>query len=522
MSFSFAEYLEQKRQEVIEIWVSLLKKEAGAQYARRPRQELLGTVSEAYDADTHLIIHNDYRPINAFINKITKMRLESGFLLSDVQKAFELFRTIIVPMLARETAPKEFADAVIRINQCLYYTIQRFSDHFQAMHEKEILAHNRRLEAEVLARTSDLQASELKYKTLVEEINDGYFVVQDHRIVFANQAYCQMHGYTLEEVIGKEFYHFVAPESRDQVMEIYHKGIQNKGISRSFEYLRLTKNQEMYPTEILSKTAQYDYKLSNIGICRDITDRVKMEKRIRESERMAYIGQITTSLSHEIRNPLSAVKMNLQILKKNPRIKGNDHRRIDISTREVNRLEGILKELLDFAKPLTVQRNSVQINSILSRSIDLLEMKFRQEDMTIRTCLDPRMPVLILDREKLEQAFINILLNALEASPGGTTIEVTSAFEAEKPGQATVIIADQGPGIAEEHLADIFKPFFTTKTRGTGLGLSNAHRILEAHGGRIAVGNRNARGTYCKITLPAYPLNLNRTDHRQIHAGERS
>ena len=519
MSFSLAEYLVRKRQEIINTWVCRLKKEAGEQYARRPRKELRETITEAFNGNFYLIIHNDYRYINAFINKITKMRLEAGFLLSDVQKAFELFRSIVTPLLAEEADQNEFADAVIRINHCLRYTIHRFSDHFQSMHQKEIMAHNRRLEAEVLERTADLQASELKYKTLVEEINDGYFVVQKGKIVFANQAFCHMHGYRLEEVIGKKFHTFVAAENQPQVMEIYQQGKGKMGKSWSFEYLRRTRDHKTYPTEILSKAVLYNHKLSNIGICRDISNRVKMEAKIRESERMAYIGQITTSLSHEIRNPLSAVKMNLQILKKNPQIKGNDFRRIDISTREVNRLEGILQELLDFAKPLTLQRDHAQLNSILSTSIDLLEMKFSEEDIMVQTRLDPKIPDLMLDQEKLEQAFINILLNALEASPGGATIDITSTFEPRLHKGATIVIADQGSGVAEEHLVDIFKPFFTTKSRGTGLGLNNARQIIEAHGGRIFVGNRNSSGTYCRIELPAHPLGLKHAHHDQLQPG---
>lgn len=518
MAFHLSDYLQQERTAIIEIWVHRLKNETGEQYARRPKEELMGTVTEAFDANYHFIIHEDYRRINRFINKITKMRLESGFPLSRVQKAFELFRTITVPRLVKEASIQEYADAVIRIDRCLYYTIHRFSDHFQSMHEKEILAHNRRLEAQVKARTADLQASELKYKTLVEEINDGYFVVQNHVIVFANQAFCQMHGYDLEEVIGKNFHTFVAPQSRSRIMGIYRQAADPQQNSSSIEYLRLTKHRETYPTEILSKAALYDHKLSDIGICRDITDRVKMETKIRENERMAYIGQITTSLSHEIRNPLSAVKMNLQILKKNPRIKGNDHRRIDISTREVNRLEGILKELLDFAKPLKLQREIVQINSVLSTSVDLLEMKFREEKMDLRMQLDPLMPEMLLDRGKLEQAFINILLNALEASAGETTIEIISRYRPKGRKQASVVIADQGAGVPEHHLADIFKPFFTTKSKGTGLGLSNAHRILKAHGGRIEVGNRHPSGTAFKIMLPTEPVNpdLADTDSRAL------
>ncbi len=215
MSFDLSEFHERWRTEVIEKWVDRLMTDVGDQYATQPRADLMDTVTEAFDANYDVIIHDDYRPIDQFIRKITRMRLEAGFLLSDVQKAFELYRDIVIPLLAEETVMDEFRDSLRRINACLSYTIHRFSDHFQALHEKEILEHNRRLEEEVRARTA----------------------------------------------------------------------------------------------------------------------------QFREAERMAYIGQITTSLSHEIRNPLSAVKLNLQVLGKNSRIRGNDRRRIDISVREVMEMD---------------------------------------------------------------------------------------------------------------------------------------------------------------------------------------
>jgi len=161
-----------------------------------------------------------------------------------------------------------------------------------------------------------------------------------------------MHDYLPEEVLGKKFYTFLAPASRENVIEIYRKSVENEPSPVFFEYMRLNRDGGVFPTEIRANVAAYDGQLSNIGICRDITERVEMEEKVRESERMAYIGQITTSLSHEIRNPLSAVKMNLQILEKNPDIKGNDKRRVNISIRETTRLERILTQLLDYAKPL--------------------------------------------------------------------------------------------------------------------------------------------------------------------------
>ena len=411
--------------------------------------ELMGTVSKAYDAEVDVILRDDYQRINAFITEITKMRLEAGFLLSDVQKAFELFRRLVIDLLIKETALADFADAVVRMNDCLNYTIHRFSDHFQAMHEKKILEHNRLLEAEIQARTAELVESELNYKTLVEEINDGYFVVQNKVIVFANQAFCNMHGYGLKEVLGGHFSEFVAPGDREKIVGVFKKGLEERTSPRTFEYLRLTKKKETYPTEIQSKVAQYDNRISRIGICRDITNRVRLERKMRESERMATIGQITTSLSHEIRNPLSAIKMNLQILKKNPQIMGNDQRRIDISAKEVNRLEGILEEVLDFAKPLQIKPGRVEINAIVagvtrtagdevcrSGHKHRYRSRFEPSDHSGR-------------RGKAGQALINILLNALEASSYGSKVEIQTTFGSGNGGEVEILLADEGHGIRQ-------------------------------------------------------------------------
>jgi PAS domain S-box-containing protein len=503
MGFDLSEFIQSNRCLIIEEWVNRLHTEVGEQYSQRPREELVGTVTEAFDANAHVLLHNDFSYINRFIKKITRMRLEAGFLLSDVQKAFELYRKIVIPLLASVTNVRDLHNEISKINQCLAYTIHRFSDLFQNMHEKEIMAYAQRLEGEVKDRTAELKESELKYKTLVEEINDGYFVIQGEVIVFANKAFCQMHGYRLEEVLGQKFYRFVAPESRKKVIEIYTESLNRGPAQPIFEYNRLTKEGHRFPTEIMAKVTRYENQLSNIGICRDITKRVEMEKRIREAERMAYIGQITTSLSHEIRNPLSVVKMNLQILNKNPQLHGNDQRRVEISAKEVIRLERILKELLDFAKPLQLEFKSCCINQILSSCGELLEMKFKEKEVSTFFSLAPEIPEMMADEEKLEQAFINLLLNTIEACEKNGEIFVTSRYHRDN-GQSTVevIVEDDGSGIPEKHMSDIFTPFFTTKTKGTGLGLANVKRIVEAHRGWIKAKNHDPHGASFHIYFP--------------------
>ncbi len=501
--FDLPGFLLRHRDDIIREWVSSLRADVGGQYSQRPVRELMRTVSEAFDGDFHVLVHDDFTYIDKFIEKITQIRLETKFSLSEVQKAFEIYRSIVIPLLAKETSTDDFHENIIRINQCLSYTIHRFSDYFQAMHERTIREHNLRLEEQVRIRTAELRESELKYKTLVEEITDGYFVIQDEIIVFANRAFCKMHGYPAKEVIGEKFYHFVAPENREEAIEMYNKSIRKKPAPRIFEYMRLTKEGHTFPTEITARRTHYENRLWNIGICRDITERIEMEQRVRKAEQMAYIGQLTTSLSHEIRNPLSAVKMNLQILRKNDHIRGNDQRRVDISVREVIRLEGILRELLDFAKPLRLNIGECDINRVLCSSVELLEIKFEQKKLAVICSFHPEIPMIRADGEKLGQALINLLLNAFEACDPKGKIRITSRYVSKKyPPGTEVVIEDEGHGIPEKQLHDIFEPFFTTKTRGTGLGLTNVKQITEAHGGTVEAANRQSGGAIFRMYLP--------------------
>ncbi len=514
MTLSLKEFHHTYRSQIINEWVNRLKENAGPLYASRPREELIGTISEAFQANYHFLVEERIGPINRFIDKICRMRLEAGFHLSDVQTAFELYRTIVIPIVAEQCARQDFIRAVEKINHCLEYTIRSFSDHFQGMHERRILEHNRQLEDEVRARTKALQESELRYKILVEEINDGYFVIQDQVIVFANRAFCKMHDYLPEEVLGKKFYTFLAPASRENVIEIYRKSVENEPSPVFFEYMRLNRDGGVFPTEIRANVAAYDGQLSNIGICRDITERVEMEEKVRESERMAYIGQITTSLSHEIRNPLSAVKMNLQILEKNPDIKGNDKRRVNISIRETTRLERILTQLLDYAKPLQLVFAPMDLNMTLVTCREALEVKFKEKQLTVTEKLDSAVPIFSADAGASEQVFYNLFFNAIDASGQGGHITVQSLFHNHSgTPYVEVVVQDNGHGIPSRFMDEIFKPFFSTRTKGTGLGLSNVKRIVHAHGGRIKAENRRLKGAKFSVKLSIGGKHGQNTDH---------
>lgn len=218
---------------------------------------------------------------------------------------------------------------------------------------------------------------------------------------------------------------------------------------------------------------------------------------------MAYIGHLTASLSHEIRNPLSSVKMNLQILGKNQAFTGNDKRRLAISEREIHRLETILQQLLDFAKPMTLELAETDLNQVIERCTELLEVKLTQQHTRCTIQMDDTLPPIMADRSKLEQLVINLLLNALDSVGDSGTIVITSGIRRINTGPFAVLrVQDDGKGIPGEARPYIFEPFFTTKTIGTGLGLANVKQIATAHHGRVDVKDIQPQGTAFEVLLP--------------------
>jgi PAS domain S-box-containing protein len=490
------------REQIIGEWIQRLHTEVSERYKERPTEELFLTVSRANDANFAVLLHDDYSKIDAHIEWITKIRLEGGFSLSEVQNAYELYRAILVPILIRELDNAELLHVLRRMNSCLLYTIKKFSNYFQSLHEKEIREHAENLEREVENRTKELAESESKYRVLVEEINDGYFVNQNGRIVFANQAYCDLHGYPPQEMFGKHYKDLIAPKSLPMVQRLYEKRMAGEDTKDLYIYLRRHKNGNTLPTENKVKRILYQGDYAVAGICRDITERIETEKRIRESERLAHIGKLTTSLAHEIRNPLSSVKMNSQIILKNTDFGGNDKRRMEIIIHEISRLERILDEMLDFAKPVKLNLDPVSINTVIDSCLEIMDARIREKNIAVKKASVRRLPPILIDYEKIEQAMINVLLNAVEVLPEGGHIEIVTKHLRMDGGAIQVEISDDGPGISAEDFPYIFDPFFSNKKKGTGLGLSNVKKIIEAHGGTGTVAPRKPHGTRVSLTIP--------------------
>ncbi len=238
------------------------------------------------------------------------------------------------------------------------------------------------------------------------------------------------------------------------------------------------------------------------------------ERRARASERLAEIGAMTSGLAHEIKNPLSTIGLNAQLLDEGIRDlavgadeKGRLSRRIGALTREVDRLRGILQDFLEYAGELRLDRREADLNLVVGELVDFFLPQAEKHSVRLRSDAAPGELIASLDVPHIKQAVLNLMLNAVQAMalPGATRELILKTQRSTEPdgGKAVVLhVIDTGPGISSEHLSKMFTPYFTTKSGGTGLGLPTARRIVEAHQGRLEVHTEPGRGTDFVITIP--------------------
>jgi signal transduction histidine kinase len=181
---------------------------------------------------------------------------------------------------------------------------------------------------------------------------------------------------------------------------------------------------------------------------------------------------------------------------------GNDKRRMEIIVNEISRLERILDEMLEFARPVKLNLELGSINSLMDACLEIMEASIREKEIAVKKVFSSGLPSTLLDHEKIEQAIINVLLNAIEILPEGGNIEIATKQLSGNGGAIQVEISDDGPGISLEDLPYVFDPFFSNKKKGTGLGLSNMKKIIEAHGGKASVSLQKPHGTRVSLTIP--------------------
>lgn len=232
----------------------------------------------------------------------------------------------------------------------------------------------------------------------------------------------------------------------------------------------------------------------------------EMEEKVRRSERLSSLANLAAGIAHEIRNPLNAIGMAIQRLQREfvpSRAESQQEylRFTEVLRGEVKRVNQIIEQFLFFARPARLDLQSVQIKDILTDLLLLCEEAAQQQKILLEEKIDPDLPLLRLDRQRIHEALWNLMANALQSMPRGGTLELTARANKERT-ELHIQIADTGEGIPAENLGKIFDYYFTTKEKGMGLGLPLAHKIIGEHGGRIEVESTGGKGTIFRVILP--------------------
>jgi PAS domain S-box-containing protein len=386
-----------------------------------------------------------------------------------------------------------------------------------------------------LKRSDFLRKETEKYRDLFNATTEGVFQFNaDGRFTIMNHSGANLLGYeSPQELLSDNVnvFRFLYDQTdkksvcdllrkKNRIQRHSLKILTKKGI---LLYIDLTLH---VISDENGKTVGYE------GIFHDVTDRVALEEELwnysnnletmvqskteeilnleRKKfhlEKLAAVGQMAAALVHELRNPLSSVKMGMMTLANRAKLEEPERRVLDVALKEGRRLERMLKEVLDFSRPQELHLIRQDVHPILDRAVEQMAFDLSGNGIVLFKEYDPNAPPIMVDSERMNQVVVNLLQNAKDAihkSNGRLTLR----FKLSDTGtEVRLEVIDNGGGIRKADLQHVFEPFFSKKASGTGLGLTVVQKIVEAHKGRITVESRYGRGTKIKVELP-----VDRTD----------
>jgi two-component system sensor histidine kinase HydH len=241
--------------------------------------------------------------------------------------------------------------------------------------------------------------------------------------------------------------------------------------------------------------------LGYIILFRDLSEVKELKKEVERSTRLASIGRLAAGVAHEIRNPLSSIKGFATYFGERYKDVPEDKNTAQIMVSEVERLNRVITQLLDFARPVDVKKEILDIRTVINHSTKMIERNAGEHNIRLKADIAPGIPHISFDTDRMNQVFLNLFLNSIEAMENGGELSVKADYDPDME-IVRITVSDTGKGISSGDIGNIFDPYFTTKQSGTGLGLAIVHRIIESHNGEIKVESNPDVGTNVIITLP--------------------
>ena len=357
---------------------------------------------------------------------------------------------------------------------------------------------------------------------IINQLNFGILVISEElRILYLNKMASDLLGIAPEAVTYKRLTDVMNDQNIRTILNSRHPS------STTFERPELLLTNS-HGEKLLVGFTVHDYKDEEGGTAgyiislKDITYSKELQEEMRRMERLASLGVMASGIAHEIRNPLAGIKAIAQTFEEELSSDDPKNEYVRRIIRQVNRLDEMLRSLFSYAKPQKPNRQFCNIETILRDVIGLLKQKFREHNIRVTESLYPDLPEIYVDSSQIQQVFMNLILNSIEAIEKDGEIQI-SILPGEKVAErfsrkpfharitehpyVLILIKDNGCGISPENLKQIFNPFFTTKTFGTGLGLSIVYQIIKENDGIIYFESELNKGTDCYLFLPAFNPN---------------
>jgi PAS domain S-box-containing protein len=378
----------------------------------------------------------------------------------------------------------------------------------QARLRERVRRHAQELEERVERRTAALQASQARFRSIFEGAAIGIALVdREGQIVQSNPALQEMLGYGDEALLELDLAALSHPDDRDADVDLYRTLAAEGRDHHTAEKRLVRKDGRVLWANVTLSAAQEAWCQPQffIAMIEDITERKQVQEALIQTEKLAITGRMAASLAHEINNPLQSAIGCLGLAQESlDEGAGEDARQLfQIVLEELRRTADVVADMRDIhrrSKPM--ERKPTDVNALLEQVLTLNQKKCENHGVEVIWNREDDLPCLMLAPDRIQQVFLNLALNAVEAMPDGGRLEM-SAVRVDDPPGVSVIFADSGVGIGPDGLSHLFDPFYTEKAEGLGLGLFISKNIVENHGGRIEVASQPGEGTTFTVWLPA-------------------
>ncbi len=378
-------------------------------------------------------------------------------------------------------------------------------DEYEGKSREELLEVVRDFDARLKAANEERR----KLQNVLELSNDGICIAQDEIIKYCNRRFYHMLGYTYAQVINQPFWGLVHPDSRKMLGERYLKFINKEEDEQRFEVSMLTKTGAQLLVELNISVVKFENRRANLVYIRNITEKRKIQEEMGKMQKLESIGLLAGGIAHDFNNLLTGIIGNMSLAKLRTVPQSKIYHCLTEAGKAADKAKELTYQLLTFSRGGAPIKQTSSIEELVKESADF---PLRGSNVKCRYDFPSHLKCVEVDRGQLSQAIHNLVLNAEQAMPEGGIITIEAREVTLAPNECPPVpkgeyirisIIDQGVGIPREHLSSVFDPYFSTKQRGSGLGLATVYSIIHRHNGYILVESKLGEGAQFHIYLPA-------------------